>query len=515
MTTMTRMVDEQRTQIGVLKALGYSKWSIAGKYIGYALLATVLGSLIGGAIGVISLPYIVLNAYKILYENLCYIVITPAVEYWATAFAVSVGCVVLATIMACFKELVAAPAVLMRPVAPKAGKRVLLERIPFIWKRLNFSRKSTIRNLFRYKKRLFMTLFGIGGCMSLLMVGFGLSDSINAVITNQYGEITHYDMVVSIDKNATEQQLEEMYAYLSEKEGIESYLSIRNGSGTLSYNDKSSSTYIYVTDDTEKFETYFTLRHRDDKSKVHMEKNGVVITEKMAAKLGISIGDTVMLKISDTVMAEVKVTEIVENYVYHNVYMSKELYTSLFGEAANNEILLSFNETGIAGEKTIAEELLAMEAGAGTTYIDAMKSKFAEMLDTLDIIVVVVVVAAGALAFVVLYNLNNINITERKRELATLKVLGFYDGEVSQYIFRENIIITIGGIILGVFGGIFLHKYVITTIEVDMVMFGRDMSVVSALYSILITLIFSLIVNVFMHFKLKKVDMATSLKSAE
>jgi len=417
--------------------------------------------------------------------------------------------------MACFKELVAAPAVLMRPVAPKAGKRVLLERIPFIWKRLNFSRKSTIRNLFRYKKRLFMTLFGIGGCMSLLMVGFGLSDSINAVITNQYGEITHYDMVVSIDKNATEQQLEEMYAYLSEKEGIESYLSIRNGSGTLSYNDKSSSTYIYVTDDTEKFETYFTLRHRDDKSKVHMEKNGVVITEKMAAKLGISIGDTVMLKISDTVMAEVKVTEIVENYVYHNVYMSKELYTSLFGEAANNEILLSFNETGIAGEKTIAEELLAMEAGAGTTYIDAMKSKFAEMLDTLDIIVVVVVVAAGALAFVVLYNLNNINITERKRELATLKVLGFYDGEVSQYIFRENIIITIGGIILGVFGGIFLHKYVITTIEVDMVMFGRDMSVVSALYSILITLIFSLIVNVFMHFKLKKVDMATSLKSAE
>lgn len=515
LTTMTRMVEEQRVQIGTLKALGYRKISIAGKYLWYALSATLLGSLTGGILGSIIFPKIILSAYKILYDNLIYIVIKIVPRYFIMAILLAVGCVVAATLASCLKELMAVPSVLMRPVAPKPGKRIILEKIPFIWKHINFSRKSTFRNLLRYKKRLFMTLFGIGGCMSLLLVGFGLEDSINDVIYKQYGELTHYDLVVNLEPNVTDVQIDEVDSYLQSEENIEEYIEIKNSAATFESHGKSISGYIYVTDDIDKFNKFFTLRHRKNHKKVSLSDDGVVISEKMSRLLDINKGDKITLKLSDSVMAEVTVSEIAENYVYHNVYMTESTYEKLFGTTSKNQILLKLNSQGIKNEEKIAEKLLSMDAAGGTTYIDSMKNKFDDMLGSLDIVVVLLVVSAGGLAFIVLYNLNNINITERQRELATLKVLGFYDGEVSQYILRENIIITLIGIFLGVIGGLVLHRYVISTVEVDLVMFGRTIKPFSYLYSILITVIFAAIVNLSMHFKLKKVDMATSLKSGE
>lgn len=519
LTTMTRMVEEERVQIGTLKSLGYGKTAISGKYILYALMASVSGSLIGGTIGSKILPTVIINAYKIMYQNLNEILAPINPRYFFTATVIAVICVTGGAFFACYKELMTSPANLMRPESPKAGKRVILERIPFIWKRLNFSRKSTVRNLLRYKKRLFMALFGISGCMALLLVGFGLKDSINSIIGIQYGELHKYDIVLSMDKDATKSDVADAVSSLNSNNKIDKFLMLQCNSITIGSNDDGVSDvsgYTYVTDKPEEFSDYITLRTRSEHNKININDEEVIITEKLAKLLNVEVGDTILLKSGDLAKYEVKVGAIVENYVYHNVFMSSNLYEKVFGETFTyNEIYLKYIDGYSGYDDSLANDIMALKAVGGTSFIDKMKDKFADMLGGLDVIIAVLVISAGGLAFVVLYNLNNINIDERRRELATLKVLGFYDKEVSEYIYRENVLITGIGIIIGIGFGILLHRFVITTAEIDIVMFGRNIMAKSFLYSIIITIVFALIIDLIMHFKLKKIDMATSLKSIE
>lgn len=514
LTTMTRMVEEQRTQIGTLKALGYTKAEVAGKYIKYALLASVIGSLIGGIFGSLVLPRVIINAYGMLYNLEA--VLTPInVFYFTLACGVAVILVTLATVFSCYRELMDHPAALMRPEPPKKTKKILLEHISFIWNRINFSGKSTIRNLVRYKKRLFMTLFGISGCMALLVVGFGVKDSINSIVAIQYDELHMYDTVLGLENNLSEENRQSIESLLSSNSDVRDYIFIRNSSLTLEGEDTSLTGYVYVAEDTAKFTDFIKLRDRFEHESYVMNDDSIMISEKAADKLGVEKGDTINLVFGDTDRYQVVIGEVVENYVYHNIYMTQAMYESLIGSTEPNEILISLTDEGKENEEAIIEELLKCSGVSGVSYIDKMRSGFEDMLGSMDVIIAVIIIAAGGLAFIVLYNLNNINISERRRELATLKVLGFYDIEVSQYIYRENVIITAIGIIIGAFLGVLLHRFVIVTAEVDMVMFGRNVEWLSFVWSSLLTILFAVIINISMHYKLKKVDMATSLKSVE
>lgn len=514
LTTMTRMVEEQRTQIGTLKALGYTKAEVAGKYIKYALLASVIGSLIGGIVGSLALPRVIINAYRMLYS--IDTVLTPInVFYFTLACGVAIILVTLATVFSCYRELMDCPAALMRPEPPKKTKKVFLEYIPVIWNRINFSGKSTIRNLVRYKKRLFMTLFGISGCMALLVVGFGVKDSINSIVGIQYDELHKYDIVLGLESSLSDGDRENIESKLGENKDVRDYIFIRDSSLTLEGDEASLTGYMYVAEDTQKFTDFIKLRDRKEHENYKMSDDGIMISEKAADKLGVDKGDTITLVFGDTDRYEAVIEEIVENYVYHNIYMTQTMYEKLIGHTESNQILISLTDDGKDREEAIIEELLKCSGVSGVSYIDKMRSGFEDMLGSMDVIIAVIIIAAGGLAFIVLYNLNNINISERRRELATLKVLGFYDIEVSQYIYRENIIITIIGIVIGAFLGVLLHKFVIITAEVDMVMFGRSVEPLSFVWSSLLTILFAVIINISMHYKLKKVDMATSLKSVE
>ena len=515
LTTMTRMVEEERIEIGTLKALGYSKLSIARKYILYAFLATLGGSLFGAAVGLKVLPSVIITAYMILYRNIPE-VITPFNLYYASlATVLALMCVEIATFFACYKELHAKPAQLMRPESPKAGKRVFLERIPFLWKRLNFTWKATIRNLMRYKKRFLMTVFGIGGCMALLLVGFGLKDSIFVIYTRQFDEIMIYDASVSVDNKASDEQREDLEKTMKEWKDIADYNKVATGSVDILFKGESKSLSLYVPEDVSAFEDYIVFREREGHKKLILSNDGVLLTEQIAKKLGIKAGDSIGLK-QDKKEVTVEVTGITENYMTHYVYMSPVLYQSLFGHTPEyNELFCLMPGVDQKSELSVGNLLLEKPAAAGIFYTSYYRDLLSNILVSLNIVVWVLIISAGALAFVVLYNLNNININERRRELATLKVLGFYNQETAAYVYRENIILTIIGAGLGAVLGILLHQYVITTVEIDMVMFGRNIDPSSFLYSILLTILFSAFVNFVMYFKLKKIDMVESLKSIE
>ncbi|MBP1756171.1 MAG: hypothetical protein H6Q59_2569, partial [Firmicutes bacterium] len=433
----------------------------------------------------------------------------------ALATVLALLCVEIATFFACSKELHAKPAQLMRPEAPKAGKRVFLERIPFVWKRLNFTWKATIRNLMRYKKRFFMTVFGIGGCMALLLVGFGLKDSIFVIYTRQFDEIMIYDASVSVDNKASEEQIEDLEKTMEENDAIADTLRVATGSVDISFEGASKSLSMYVPEDTAAFEKYIVLRERVGHKKLTLGNEGVLLTEQIAKKLGIKPGDTIRLK-QDEKEVQVKVTGITENYMTHYLYMSPELYQKLFGHTAKmNEYFLRMPGVNQKSELAVGNALLEKPAASGVFYTSYYQDLLSNVLVSLNIVVWVLIISAGALAFVVLYNLNNININERRRELATLKVLGFYNKETATYVYRENVILTLIGAGLGVILGIILHRYVITTVEIDLVMFGRNIDPSSFIYSILLTILFSAFVNFVMYFKLKKIDMVESLKSIE
>ena len=514
LTTMTRMVEEERNQIGTLKAMGYSNFSISAKYFWYALLASGMGSLLGLLAGQKVLPAIIMSAYQTLYQYLPYM-LTP-VSIWFSLYAVlaAIACTTLATAAACYKELLMMPAELMRPQSPKPGKRVLLERVGFVWKKLDFTGKATIRNLFRYKKRLFMTLFGIAGSTALLLVGFGVRDAILKVKTTQYSEIIKYDTEIAVDE--LKNQDWEVEKALSEDERIEGWIAIQKTNVVARANGEKQEISMIVPETLNQFNNYITLRQRRNGNKIQLSENGVVITEKLARLLDVKKGDSIQVKEGEHLAKKVKIDGITENYFMNYIYLSREYYATVMKtEPVFMDYWIHLTESSKKSRDTFGADYLKYSSVKGVQFTQKANEKIAEMLKTMDGVIWVLVASAGLLALVVLYNLNNINVTERKRELSTLKVLGFYDREVSAYLLRENVILTLLGILIGYVFGFLLTRFVVSTAEVDVLMFGRQIRIISYLFSGLITFFFTALVNIIMHFSLKRIHMLESLKSVE
>lgn len=516
LTTMTRMIEEQRQQIGTLKALGYSDGVIAFKYFAYAMLSTVSGALAGVVVGEKILPWVIMNAYGMLYTGLPYYMTPLNWEQGGLAILASAACTGVATIAACYKELVAGPAELMRPEAPKNGKRIFLERIGVLWKHLNFTQKSTVRNLVRYKKRFFMTVIGIGGCMGLILVGFGLQDSITAIAKNQFVSLFTYQANAVLNSDVDESEKEALQTDLENYSGIDELLEMYCQNIELQTDKKTVDAVLEVPKELTNFNDFYAFRDRKSGEVYEFPTDGgAAISEKTATMLGVKAGDTVQLKKGDDIV-DVKISIIVENYVRHYLYLAPDLYEELFGGAPDyNQLLMKYQDMSGNYETALGEKIMTYDGVAAISFTSDLIDQIDNMLRSLDIVIVVLIVSAGLLAFVVLYNLNNINITERQRELATLKVLGFFDGEVASYVYRENMVLTLFGVIAGMGIGTFLHHCVIQTVEVDMMMFGRNVFPRSYGWSALITLAFALFVNFMMFYRLRKIDMIESLKSVE
>ena len=515
LTSMTRMVEEQRTQIGTLKALGYNKIHIAGKYVLYASLASVIGSILGMCVGFVLIPTVIWNMYSTMYE-----IGDISLDFnWAFG---TIGldlifiCIVGATIYAIVRELRHTPATLMRPKAPKIGKRVLLERITFIWKRLSFSRKVTIRNIFRYKKRFLMTIIGIMGCTALILTGFGLRDSISRIMPDQYEHIFNYDVQISLKDGLEESQVDELKNELEQKEEITKIIETYMTTAVAINNGIEEDVQIIVPEDKNSLDEIINLYDLSTKEKIVLDDNNIALTDKASELLGVNVGDKIILRDSDNKEVEVTISNIVENYVYHYVYMSKALYENLYGESYKSNVLLAQDNNLEEGkEEILAKDLMENNEISSVSSTSYAIQTMDEAMESLDYVVVVLIVSAGLLAFVVLYNLSNVNISERIRELATIKVLGFYDREVYDYVTRETILLTLIGIVIGLIAGFFLNYYIIGTCEINVLRFNKTIEPLSYIYASLITIAFTLIVNFVTYFALKKIDMIESLKSVE
>lgn len=523
LTTMTRMVDEERVLIGTFKALGYSNGRIASKYLVYAMVASGVGSIVGIVLLSQFLPWFIMNAYAIIYVVPCRPTpIDPAL--FLLAAGLSVGITVAATLFAAMATLREKPAALMLPRAPKAGKRILLERIRPLWSRMSFSWKVTARNLFRYKRRFFMAIIGIAGCTGLLLTGLGLQNAINDIIDKQYGELYHYNAIVRMDsdvadaeKNAVAKRVE------ADSEGPKAWVLTENKIVRTpgASDDIDQRVELNVPQDTQEFGNFNTLRTRVGHKPLAIDDEGVLISEKLATKLGVSVGDSIAIYDEDAIGnatgegREVRVSGIMENYVAQYVLMSPVLYESTMGEAPSYATLLANVAEGNDVREVFSDDVLAMDGVKTVTYNDETINSYRSMLKSVDSVVVVLVVAAALLAFVVLYNLTNINITERVREIATLKVLGFTPHEVNAYIYRETMLLSLIGAFVGLFLGIAMEGYVVITAEVDQVMFGREIHALSFIIAFALTMLFSVIVTLAMKFKLKKIDMVESLKSVD
>lgn len=515
LTSMTRMVEEQRTQIGTLKALGYSKMQISAKYIIYASLACIIGGILGMSVGFIFLPKMIWLMYEMMYQ-ITDISLSFNWYYGGIGLGLISLCIIGATIYSAWKELINTPATLMRPKAPKMGKRVLIERIPFIWKHLNFSNKVTIRNIFRYKKRFLMTIIGIFGCTSLILAGFGLKDSIRHIMPSQFSKVFNYDMQVNLKNELTEEQKYNVKQYVLEKEENQKTIEIFMTSGVAKKGEKQEDVQIIVPKDNEELKGIINLVDIDTEEELILQKDGICLTDKAAQLLGVSKGDTLILKDSNDEEREVKVSHIVENYVYHYAYLSSELYEELYQQSYETNVLLMQNkEITEEQEKDLAKDLMTQNEISTVTRISSTMSMMDDTMESLNYVVIILIVSAGLLAFVVLYNLSNVNISERIRELATIKVLGFYDKEIYSYVTRETVILTVIGILLGLAGGYFLNYFILGTCEINMLRFAKIINPISYVYSALITIIFTIIVNFVTYFALKKIDMIESLKSVE
>lgn len=517
LTSMTRMVEEQRISIGTMKALGYGRFAIASKYLGYAFLATIGGSVTGVLIGEKILPYIIVYAYGILYRHLPEIIVPYNWTYAAMAAGAAVFCTMAATFMACSRELKAQPAVLMRPPAPKSGRRVFMERIGPLWRLLSFTWKSTIRNLMRYKKRFFMTIFGIGGCMALMLVGFGLKDSCYEIADIQYTEIQFYHGSVYLEEDIADEQREKLKEALDGEKGIERYIDTETRNITLMNGKKERSAYEYVLNPKGEVSGYVDFHNRKAKEKYTLTDRGAIISEKTAKLLGVKEGDTAYIKDEENGNKEIRIEHICENYMGHYIYLTPAYYEKVYGEPPEYNGILFVAEDAEESEQMeqIGQRLLKKDGVVSVGYTHDIEKQLDDMLGSLNLVIVVLIISAGMLAFVVLYNLNTVNIAERKRELATLKVLGFYDPEVAGYVYRENIILTFIGAVVGSGLGKVLHLFIIETVEVESAMFGRNINPPSFLYSLILTVAFSMVINGVMYSKLKKIDMVESLKSIE
>lgn len=513
-TTMTRMVEEERLQIGTLKALGYTRREIMQKYLWYAFAAAVCGTLVGLTIGFRVFPTIIWSAYSMMYYMPT--IYTPwralqAVFAGGTLTVLTIG----VTALACRASLREVPATLMLPRAPKAGKRILLERITPLWRRFPFTWKVTCRNLLRYKKRFWMTVIGVAGCMSLLVAGFGISDSLNAIITKQFGDISHYDLMTIVTKEEATAE-GPVHEYLYESDAFSESLTVAVENTRQESPDGEVDAYIMVPQDVTRFADFLDLHERLSRDPTPLGEEGVVLTEKLAKALGVSAGDTITLENADEETGTFVVSGVCEHYVSNYVYMSAATYEAGFGEpVAYNAVISKMTDDSQEAHDTISAELLDMDNVASLTFTQDSVTQVLNMLNSIDAVVVLIIVCAACLAFVVLYNLSNINIAERIKEIATIKVLGFYDREVDAYVNRESAALTLIGTLFGVFGGIALHQFIIVTVEVDAVMFGREIQPLSFLYAIALTLLFSTLVNLVMGRSLKKISMVESMKAPE
>lgn len=512
LTTMTRMVEEQRVQIGALKALGYSRLSISWKYIGYGLLPSLVGGVLGLVIGYILFPKMIFTAYQIMYQM-------PDIELHAytdiSLFSVlaAVACTTVATLWACLATLRETPASLMRPRTPKAGKRVFLEYIKPLWRRMSFIHKVTARNLFRYQKRFWMTVIGIGGCTALIIAGFGMRSSLLFTMSRQYDELFHYSAQVTLADNALPEERAAVEDFLAGDSRVVNYIPCAASSATVVTPSYSTTAYVEVmaSDEIGKVVDLFDYKSGDP---ITMGDEGVYIDQKLSELLKVSVGDTFFL--DGDVRGDVTVAGIYEHYTGHFIYMTPGYYeNALHADGEPNAYLLNFTSDDTDTCNAVFEKLLDMSGVATTSRMRDTQDTYMHSMERVDFVVVIIILAAAALAMVVLFNLSNINITERQRELATIKLLGFYDGEVSAYVYRENIVLTLFGILMGCFMGHWLHIYLVRSTEIDLMMFGRQTAPSAYVYAAILTALFSLLVNVLAHFKMKKIDMVESLKSAE
>ena len=516
LTTMTRMVEEERGLIGTYKALGYGKATIALKYVIYAFLASLTGAVIGCAAGLRLFPYIIYESWNIIYQM-------PAIKYASHTIlsVVAVASLILVTLIAtlysCYNELSEVPSALMRPKAPKNGKKILLEHT-FIWKHLSFTKKVTMRNIFLYKKRFFMTVIGIAGCGALITAGFGIKDSVQSIIDNQYGQIIHYDNILVFNKNADSDARNNLSDKISSDEYYKSSLMDYAYTAEVKIPGSADdySTEITVVNDTSAYMDYVTFRTRRSNKTIELDYSGVIISEKLAKDLNVKEGDNVLIHDEDNKQATVKVSGVMEMYINNYIFMTSEYYSQVFGYTPdNNRILGILTSDGDDIQSVIGDRYLTDNNVKSLTFVKANITRFENMIQSLDLVTWVLIISAGMLAFVVLYNLTNVNISERIREIATIKVLGFYDREVGEYVYRENIILTLIGGVFGLLLGMALHAYIMTTIELDGVMFGTKINISSFLISYGITILFSLLINIFMYPSLKKIPMVESLKSVE
>ncbi len=515
-TTMTRLIEEKRTEIGTLKALGYSNMSIMMKFVIYSMLAGILGSIAGTVIGVSTIPFIIYNAYKIVYfiGDINLVLNIPSIILGVGA---ALLCTTAVSVAVCRRSLANKPAAIMRPKAPKAGKRIFLEHITPLWKHMNFTAKLTARNLLRYKSRLCMTVIGVAGCTALIVAAFGLLNSFVPLTHNQFEDIYKYDAVVVPKEGGTAENLKYLTDLVDKQSCVESYMLTVQEEAEVYFENQSKQdgVYLEVVQNPDELDSIISLHTRIGKTPLHLTDDGVLVNEKLCNEMSLSVGDTIKIS-SDSGTAEVKINGIYEQYINNYIYMTPTLYKSLYGkEVQYNMLDVLFSDSSENVTNKFSSDLLANNEVAAVSFIKSSLDDLRNMLNSLNMVVFVMVTCAAALAFVVLYNLTNINIAERVREIATFKVLGFYNKETSAFIYIENIVLTLLGIAVGLLLGNLLTGFIIKTVEIDNIMFGREIFASSYIYAAGLTILFSLIVNFVMSFRIKAVDMVESLKSVE
>lgn len=509
--SMMRMIEEDRVENGTLKSLGYNSFHITLKYVIYSLLATTIGSSVGAIFGSYMIPNVIWNIYKKIFFIPKFIYLLKS-DYNALGLWICILCICGTSVIVCIKNLREVPANLMRPKAPKSGKKILLERINFIWKKLKFSDKITIRNIFRYKSRVITTILGIAGCTALILAGFGLKDSIKDVIDFQFNNIIKYDKMLMTNESINQIDIEKE---LLNDDKVENYTNVNTQNIKVLFNDEQHEVTMITPDDFNSISKSISLIDLKTNNIIdNISDNSCIISEKTAKLLDIDVGDKISLLDNDNNKYDIKVSYIIKNYINQYLYINKNTYNNLFNNYKINSILISLKEED-KNSKEFDKKYISNGYALTIVDIDDIKSSMSDMLSSIDSIVAILIIAAASLAFVVLYNLSNINISERKREIATLKVLGFYPSEVDKYINRETVLLTILGIGIGLLFGSYLSHFIISTCEPDFIMFDRHVYTLSYFYSLFITVIFTIIVTIVTHFNLKKINMVTSLKNVE
>ena len=509
--SMMRMIEEDRVENGTLKSLGYNSFHITLKYVIYSLLATTIGSSVGAIFGSYMIPNVIWNIYKKIFFIPKFIYLLKS-DYNALGLWICILCICGTSIIVCIKNLREVPANLMRPKAPKSGKKILLERINFIWKKLKFSDKITIRNIFRYKSRVITTILGIAGCTALILAGFGLKDSIKDVIDFQFNNIIKYDKMLMTNESINQIDIEKE---LLNDDKVENYTNVNTQNIKVLFNDEQHEVTMITPDDFNSISKSISLIDLKTNNIIdNIGDNSCIISEKTAKLLDIDVGDKISLLDNDNNKYDIKVSYIIKNYINQYLYINKNTYNNLFNNYKINSILISLKEED-KNSKEFDKKYISNGYALTIVDIDDIKSSMSDMLSSIDSIVAILIIAAASLAFVVLYNLSNINISERKREIATLKVLCFYPSEVDKYINRETVLLTILGIGIGLLFGSYLSHFIISTCEPDYIMFDRHVYTLSYFYSLFITVIFTIIVTIVTHFNLKKINMVTSLKNVE